>query len=256
MDQPIDPADEFHEVAKRFPEPFRLLIKQSTASTNDDARELAAAGAADGLIVLALDQTAGRGRRGAAWFSEPHDSLALSIVLRPVHPKALWPRLALASGLAVAEAFESFGAATGIKWPNDVWIGGKKAAGILVEAGPDFAIVGIGLNIGTRRFPTEVRDLATSLDLATGRRHPRAEVLSALIGRLARRRHQIGSDFDQVLDAVRQRCVLRGHRVSFLVGNQAHVGTVENIAPGGELLVRGAQGVEKFLQADEIRILG
>jgi BirA family biotin operon repressor/biotin-[acetyl-CoA-carboxylase] ligase len=256
MTQPIDPAGEFHEVAKRFPDPFRLLIRQSTASTNDDARELAAAGAPDGRIVLALEQTAGRGRRGAAWFSEPHESLALSIVLRPAQPKALWPRLALASGLAVAEALEFFGAATGIKWPNDVWIGEKKTAGILVEAGPDFAIVGIGLNIGTRHFPTEVRDIATSLDLATGRRHSRAEVLVALIGRLAHRRHQIGADFEQVLDAVRQRCVLRGHRVSFLVGDQAHAGTVEGIAHGGELLIRGPHGIEKFLQADEIRILG
>ena len=251
-----DPAGEFHDVASRFPDPFHLFIKPSTASTNDDARELAAAGAPEGRIVLALEQTAGRGRRGAAWFADPGGSLALSIILRPTQAKGLWPRLALASGLAVAETLEFFGAATGIKWPNDVWIDGRKTAGILVEAGPDFAIVGIGLNVGTRQFPDDVRHIATSLDLATGRQHSRAEVLAALVARLASRRLQIDSGFDDLLDAVRQRCVLRGHLVSFLIGDQAKSGIVEGIAPGGELLVRGPNGVEKLLQADEIRIVG
>ncbi|RYD26033.1 MAG: biotin--[acetyl-CoA-carboxylase] ligase, partial [Verrucomicrobiaceae bacterium] len=91
-----------------LPEPFRLLIKQSVDSTNDEARRLAEQGMPEGLVVITDRQTQGRGRRGAAWFSPPGESLAFSVLLRPDAPKALWPRLALVAGLAVAEALEEF----------------------------------------------------------------------------------------------------------------------------------------------------
>src|SRR6478735_9128147 len=111
--------EDFTRVAADFPEPFRLLVRESVESTNDEVRILAQTGAPDGLVVLAERQTAGRGRRGAAWFSQAGESLAFSVLLRPDEPKALWPRLALAAGLAVTEAVESFGTQPGIKWPND-----------------------------------------------------------------------------------------------------------------------------------------
>src|SRR5512134_2109839 len=165
-------TDDFTGIASEFPDPFRLLIRETAGSTNDELRALAAAGSPDGLVLLALQQTAGRGRRGAAWFCPAGESLAFSILVRPAEPKALWPRLALAAGLAVAEAAESFGPPAGIKWPNDVWIGRRKVAGILVEAGPDFAIVGIGLNVHTTSFPAEVSEIATSLRIASGLETP------------------------------------------------------------------------------------
>lgn len=248
-------TDEFTGTAAAFPEPFRLLIRESAGSTNDELRALALAGSADGLVLLALHQTAGRGRRGAPWFSPPEASLAFSILVRPPEPRALWPRLALAAGLAVAEAVESFGIPAGIKWPNDVWIHHRKVAGILVEAGADFAIVGIGLNVNTRAFPKAVKDLATSLHLETARDLPRHEVLGAIIHHFARRRTAIGADFAPLLDAVRQRCVLTGHRVSLLTAHGPRLGTVEGIAPGGELWLRTPTGLECLIQADEIRIL-
>ncbi len=245
-------SDEFS--ADAFPEPFRLLVRASAGSTNDELRALAQAGAGDGLVLLALRQTTGRGRRGAPWFSPPATSLAFSILLRPNEPKPLWPRLALAAGLAVAEAVESFGVHAGIKWPNDVWIDHRKLAGTLVEAGQDFAIVGIGLNINTREFPPEVADIATSLSLATQRDHPRQGVLTAIIRRFARRRLQIDGDFDDLLAAVRHRCVLTGQRVTLTTANGQKSGVVEGIAPGGELWLRSAAGLERLIQADEIRI--
>ena len=245
---------EFTASAALFPEPFRLLIRESAASTNDEVRELAQAGTPDGLVLLALQQTTGRGRRGAPWFTQAETSLAFSILVRPQEPKALWPRLALAAGLAVAEAVESLGAAAGIKWPNDVWIHQRKVAGILVEAGADFAIVGIGLNVNTREFPAEVADIATSLRLATQRDHPRHEVLGAILRRFALRRTQIGGDFPELLDAVRQRCVLTGQRVTLTTASGPKHGVVEGLAPGGELLLRTAAGLERLIQADEIRI--
>lgn len=248
-------TDDFPAAAAGFPDPFRLMVRETAGSTNDEVRLLAQNGAPGGLVLLALQQTAGRGRRGAAWFSPPGESLAFSILVRPEEPKALWPRLALATGLAVAEAVESFGPAPGIKWPNDVWIGKRKVAGILVEAGRDFAVVGIGLNVNTREFPAEVADIATSLRAETGRDLLRHEVLAAIIRRFARRQSQIGADFDEVMEAVRQRCVLTGHRVSFTTSRGPGQGTVEGIAPGGELMLRSPAGLEHLVQADEIRIL-
>lgn len=248
-------SDEFAAIAHDFPDPFRLLIRETVDSTNDDLRALACGGAADGLVLLALRQTAGRGRRGAAWFSPAGESLAISILVRPQESKALWPRLALAAGLAIAEAVESFGPPTGIKWPNDVWIGRRKVAGILVDAGSDFAIVGIGLNVLTTQFPPEVSEIATSLSLETGQNPPRAEVLAAVVRRFAIRRKQIGSDFNDLLNAVRQRCVLTNHRVSLSTSGGLKQGIVEGIAQGGELLLRTESGLESLIQADEVRIL-
>lgn len=247
--------DDFPSAAADFPDPFRLLIRESAGSTNDEARALAAKGAADGLVVLALEQTAGRGRRGAAWFAPAGESLAFSIVVRPQEPKSLWPRLALATGLAVAEAAESFGVPAGIKWPNDVWISGRKVAGILVEAGPDFVIVGIGLNVNTTCFPQAVAEIATSLQLESGRPLPRQAVLAALIRRFAVRRSQIDSGFGTLLDGVRQRCVLTGREVSLSTPQGPRIGTVEGIAPGGGLLLRSGGTLETLIQADEVRPL-
>lgn len=245
--------DDFSAVT--FPDPFRLLVRESAGSTNDEVRTLAVAGEPAGLVLLALSQSSGRGRRGARWFSPPATALAFSILLRPQDPKPLWPRLALAAGLAVAEAVESFGVGAGIKWPNDVWVGQRKVAGILVEAGTDFAIVGIGLNINTREFPADVADIATSLHLETQRDHPRHEVLDAIIRHFSLRQTQIGGDFHELLDAVRQRCVLTGQQVTLTTASGPKTGIIEGIAPGGELWLRTATGLERLIQADEIRLI-
>lgn len=248
-------GENFSEAAADFPEPFRLFVRETVESTNDEVRQLAQSGAADGVIVLAERQTAGRGRRGAAWFSPPGESLAFSILVRPKEPKALWPRLALAAGVAVAEAVEASGVESGIKWPNDVWIGGKKAAGILVEAGSDFAVVGIGLNVNSTGFPPEVADIATSMRIEAGREFHRPQVLGEIIRRFARRRLQVGQDFDELISAVSVRCVLTGKRVSLSTGGGPRIGKVVGIAPGGELLLQTDHGIERLIQADEVRLL-
>ena len=248
-------CDDINAAAADFPEPFRLLTRESVESTNDEVRALAEAGAPDGLIVLAERQTAGRGRRGAAWFSPAGESLAFSILVRPEDPKALWPRLALAAGLAVAEAIEAFGIQAGIKWPNDVWIGQRKVAGILVEAGKDFVVVGIGLNVNTTTFPPEVSAIATSLQIETSHHLSRAEVLGEVIRKFAGRRLQIGMDFNDLIAAVRLRCVLTGKRVGLTTANGPKIGTVEGISPGGELMLRTGDGLERLIQADEVRLL-
>jgi BirA family biotin operon repressor/biotin-[acetyl-CoA-carboxylase] ligase len=238
-----------------LPAPFTLCLREELASTNDEARRLADEGAPDGLVVVAERQTAGRGRRGAGWFAEPGKSLAFSIVVRPPEPKSRWPRLALAAGLAVAEAAEAYVPLVGIKWPNDVWIDGRKVAGILVEAGADFAVVGIGINVNVAEFPPAVADLATSLEMAAGRPLERDAVLTGILERFRLRQGQLECGFDDLLRAVRVRCVLSGHEVTMTTANGPRRGWIEGLGPGGELLLRTAAGLERIIQADEVRLV-
>jgi len=247
--------EDFHAMAASLPDPFRLLLRENATSTNDELRLLAEAGAREGQILLAENQSAGRGRRGTAWFSSGGESLAFSILLRPQEPKALWPRLALASGLALAEAFGKIGVEALIKWPNDVWLQQRKVAGILVESGKDFVIIGIGINVNTLKFPPEVALSATSLQLAAGQPFSRADVLAAVIHQLPQRWAQIGNDFETLLEGVRLRCALTGHHVSLQTSSGQKTGWIEGISPGGELILRTTEGLETLMQADEIRFM-
>lgn len=236
-----------------LPEGWRLLVLEETDSTNDEARRRA--GEAEGLVVLAERQTAGRGRRGAVWYSAPDEDLTFSVLLRPDEPKALWPRLSLAVGLAVAEALGKLGVEAEIKWPNDVRVGGKKMCGILVEAGSDHAAVGIGLNVGAESFPEAIAASATSLRLERGSEISRTEALETLLAELAGWMREIGAGFPDVLRKVRVRCALSGKRVRLVSGDGLIEGRVREIGDAGELVVETVDGVKRVLQAHEVREL-
>ncbi len=245
--------NEFTPIAALMPDPFRILWREKVSSTNDELREFALQGMAEGLVLIAEEQTAGRGRRGAVWISPKGENLSFSVLLRPVEPKALWHRLSLAAGLAVAEALEKFVRQAEIKWPNDVKVSGNKIAGILVEAGADFVIVGIGINVNSTGFPEELA--ATSLREENGRDADRAEVLLEVITRLARHSRAIGADFGELLASIRERCALTGHRVSFQSAGRRREGLVRGIGSAGELLVEIDGKTEALVQADEVRIV-
>src|SRR3954447_20329674 len=176
-----------------------------TDSTNERARELATAGAPHGTLVTADEQEAGRGRQGRAWTAPTRSAVLMSVVLRE-----LSETLPLSAAVAVCEALPL---EAQIKWPNDVWIDGRKVSGILVEGRPQegWAVLGLGVNVSTAReeFPKELRDTATSLRIA-GDGRERAEVLSALLAALERR---VGQGPADVLPAWRERDALRGRRV-------------------------------------------
>lgn len=248
-------SDSLTQAARDFPDPFRLLVREEAASTNDDLHELARQGAPHGLVLTTLRQTAGRGRRGNAWHAAPGESLALSILLRPTEAKSRWPRLALASGLAIAETIESFGIPAGIKWPNDVWLDQRKVAGILVEAGENHVIIGIGINVNTTTFPPEIAGIATSLHQHLGTRLPCGDVLTRLIHRIAIRHRQIGEDFPLVIESIRERCVLTGNRASLQTAHGTLTGTIQGIAGSGELLVHDGTMLHRLIQADEVRLI-
>lgn len=239
-----------------LPEGYRLDYRDTTGSTNDDVRQLGREGAAAGAVVVAGKQEAGRGRRGAAWVSPPGEGLAFSVLLRPSENKALWPRLSLAAGLAVAEGLDRFGVAAEVKWPNDVWVGGKKIAGILVEAGDDFVVAGIGINVGVTEFPEVLVDSATSLALECGEPPALPMVLAAVLERFGVWQAKVGQDFPELIRHFRVRCALTDHEVTLISAEGVLHGTVKGIGDGGELLLQTADGIRKLVQADEVRVVG
>ncbi|MES1205299.1 MAG: biotin--[acetyl-CoA-carboxylase] ligase [Pseudomonadota bacterium] len=171
----------------------RHLHVPACTSTNDIAAAEARAGAAEGLLVTADEQTAGRGRLGRTWHSPPGTNLMLSLLLRPKRPAAEIPTLTLLAGGALSAAIRALGFETRVKWPNDLLLraGGreKKVAGILTEASSEggrigHVVVGIGLNVNTEGFPDELSSKATSLRIARGAALSRVEVLARMLGAL------------------------------------------------------------------------
>jgi len=173
----------------------RVFYYRSLASTNDRALELAAAGEPEGVMVLAEEQTEGRGRRARSWQSAPNLGIYVSIVLRPGIAAPRAPLLTLVAAVAVTRALQDqAGVGARIKWPNDVMAGGRKIAGILAESrGGDpivrDVVLGIGVNVnqGEEDFPPGIRSTATSVRIATGQTADRTALLAVILEECERR---------------------------------------------------------------------
>ncbi|HEY7632790.1 MAG TPA: biotin--[acetyl-CoA-carboxylase] ligase [Thermoleophilaceae bacterium] len=225
---------------------------RTTDSTNERAKELALGGAPHGTLVTADEQTAGRGRQGRQWVAPPGKALLMSVVLR--HLGGAQAHLPLAAALAACEAAELSAPPVHctIKWPNDVWIDGRKLAGILVEGRPQegWAVLGIGLNVATSEdeFPEELRGLATSLSAATGNEPPPLEtVLDHLLRELDAR---LDDSPDAIVTSWRERDALRGQPVRW----QGGAGTATGIDDSGALIVETSTG-RVTLDAGEVHLL-
>ena len=211
-----------------------------TDSTNERAKELAAVGAPHGTLVTADEQMAGRGRQGREWTAPPRSAVLMSVVLRELDE-----RLPLTAAVALCEALPVEAA---IKWPNDVWIEGRKVAGILVEGRPQkgWAVLGIGVNVTTRAFPPDLAESATSLHLA-GIEEEAEAVLAALLRSLD---EWLAAPPARVLDAWRSRDALKGQRVRWAGGD----GVASGIDDSGALVVETSSG-QVALDAGEIHLL-
>jgi BirA family transcriptional regulator, biotin operon repressor / biotin---[acetyl-CoA-carboxylase] ligase len=225
------------------------------ASTNDRGRELALAGAPHGTVVTAERQTAGRGRQGRTWTAPAGRALTLSVLARMEASRM--ELLPLAVALAVCEACEGTAAVEcSVKWPNDVWIDGRKVAGILIEARPQeaWAIVGIGLNVDTalEDFPDELRESATSLRIATGAPVAREPVLGALFDRLAKWLDELGKP-GRVTAGFRERDALYGRQITWTQDSRRMSGEARGIDDNGALVVFTGES-EVHLDAGEVHL--
>jgi BirA family transcriptional regulator, biotin operon repressor / biotin---[acetyl-CoA-carboxylase] ligase len=257
-----------------------LEVVASLPSTMARAGELAAAGAPEGATVVADRQTEGRGRLGRGWVAPPGSSLLLSVVLRPPLPRdAMWLTVA-AAGVALAGAVEAVaaravavdrgagpeppGPLVGLKWPNDLEVDGRKAAGLLAEAHlegqrPTWVVLGMGVNVAQRRedFPPELAGRATSLALALQAPVDRAALLGAWAERfLEGYRHLAAGEPGPTLAAYRRRLVTLGRRVrAERVGAEPVVGTAVDLTATGGLVVQTASGARVAVLAGDVHHL-
>jgi BirA family biotin operon repressor/biotin-[acetyl-CoA-carboxylase] ligase len=239
---------------------------ESTDSTQRVARELARAGAPEGVLVVAERQTAGRGRLGREWHSPAGVNLYASLVLRPAVAPAAMPQLALVVGVAVAAAVEeASGRRPGLKWPNDVLLDGRKVAGVLTEMDSEldrvhFAIAGIGVNLNApaSAFPRALRDKATSIFAATGRRVDRAAFAARLLAALeARYGRWLEVGFATGVRAEWESySSLTGRRVRVAAADGAVAGEVLGLDTDGALRLRAADGRTQRVVAGEVTVQG
>jgi BirA family biotin operon repressor/biotin-[acetyl-CoA-carboxylase] ligase len=239
-----------------------VRVVADTGSTNADVTAAAKGGEAEGLVLLAEHQSAGRGRLGRPWTAPPRASLAVSLLLRPrAVPAQHWPWLPLLTGGAVVEAVRRVAEVPAVlKWPNDVLVGDRKLAGILVErvdtaVGPA-AVVGLGLNVST--LPEELPAGATSL-VAEGAANPRRDALVQAVlrfveGQYVRWRDEAGTG-SWLAAAYRTRCVTLGRTVrARLPGGAVLEGAAVDVDADGRLLVDTATGRTALGAGDVVHV--
>lgn len=238
----------------------RIFHFFKTDSTNTVAMHLGEQGEPHGTLVIAEEQTAGRGRAGRSWIAEKSAGITCSILLRPQIPPAYAPLLTLVAGLAGRDAAaEELTGIPDIRWPNDLLIDGKKFCGILTEmhAEPDrihYAVIGIGMNVNQTKMPSDLADIATSLRIETGKTHSRLELLIRLLRYLDRYYNQFLAEgaapilrrFSEVSS------YFEGKRVQITTSAETFTGTTAGLEPSGVLRVArdDGRGVEAVLSGD------
>lgn len=266
VDAPLEAA----AILARLPESRRIgsaiKVLGETSSTNDVAGRLGREGAPEGVAVFAERQNAGRGRLSRRWESPPRCGLWFSLLLRPEFSLAIWARLTTWAAVGVARGLEEAlqGCRGMVKWPNDIYLGGKKAVGILCEsaAGPGgYAVVGIGVNVNQQitDFPEELRARATSLretvgpDAAPLDRHA---VAAALLRQLDALYPLVENNFGEIVEEAQRRSVLIGRSLTVHAPNETYHAMAEGLEPDGSLRVRCADGTLRLISGGEVSITG
>lgn len=228
-----------------------IRVFRETASTSDVVEKLARDGAAEGVVVFAESQSAGRGRLGRHWVSPAGKGLWFSVLLRPPLRPQETTRLTVAAAVAVARAVRrQTGLLPEVKWPNDLLLGGRKFAGILTELSGEqdrvrHAVLGIGLdvNVAATDLPAELRRCATSLRLALGRPVPRAELAVAILRELETDyRRALDGRFEELADEWEGLCTTLGRQIAVEVGGRRLRGRAEALDTDGALLMRTEHG--------------
>ena len=237
-----------------------IHVYRSVSSTNRVLRDLAADGAPEGCVILAGEQTAGRGRRGRSFFSPPDTGLYLSVLLRPREDWGQKPTaLTTMAAVAACEAIEAVsGRAASIKWVNDVYLDGKKVCGILTEAAIgleagalDYAVVGVGINVSPPRdgFPDDLTPIAGTVfpaPVSDGKNRLAAEFLNRFLACYRKP--------DNYAARYRARCRFLGRPITVLSPEGAWPAVALDVDEECRLLVRGRDGKERTLFSGEIRI--
>src|ERR1700741_546408 len=238
----------------------RIFHFFKTDSTNRVALELGHAGEPEGAVVLAEEQTSGRGRAGRTWHSERAAGIYATLLLRPKISPVQAPLLTMMAGLSAHAAIQSqTGLQPDVKWPNDLMLNGKKVGGILTEMHAEttsvrFVIVGIGINVNQQDFPSELSRVATSLRLEAGKNQSRLELLARLL-------REFETDYNRFLhdgsSSVTERFTqissyALGKKVRVTNGNETYVGVTAGLRPEGLLQVQREDGAVVTVLAGDV----
>ncbi len=241
----------------------RILVYDSIDSTNNEAKRQAENRAAQGLLVIGEEQTAGRGRRGRVWESAKGEGIFMSLLLKPNINPGCASMLTLVMGLAIRDALEEVcGLDAKIKWPNDIICSGKKICGILTEMSAQIdyinhIVIGIGINVHHTHFPQEVEAVATSIALECGKSISRAQLVASCLRRFERY-YEIfveTEDLSALREQYNQQLINCGRGVRVLDYKEEYTGIAQGINAQGELLVQTADGVRQ-VGAGEVSVRG
>ena len=238
----------------------RIVHYFRTDSTNNVALSLAAKEEPSGTVVVAEEQTAGRGRLGRSWYSEPTNGIYTSIILRPPLAPAAAPVLTLMAGVAAHQAIRATTElSVDIRWPNDLVLNGKKVCGILTEMSAELdrlhaVVLGIGINVNHREMPPELKAIATSLRIEGRKSYSRAHLLVTLLKELERHYRLLLAEGNNAIIArwAAASTYAEGKRVRVRANTGESLATTAGVEPSGALRVRYDDGREESLHAGEI----
>lgn len=240
-----------------------LIVLDSVGSTNDYLKELGAKGAEAGTVVIAREQTAGKGRLGRSWQSKKDDCVALSVLLRPNKTPMEISSITPLTGLAMCRAINDFCMLNSrIKWPNDIIVGKKKIVGILTELSAEFdriefVVTGIGINVSQAEFPDDIAHKATSVLLETGRHINKNAFVAFVLNRLER--ELVNSHYSlsgQAVDEYSELCATIGRQVTFTRGRRKITGMAVSVNSSGELEVMLSNGIIAKVNSGEVTVQG
>ncbi len=231
-----------------------------TDSTNAEALKLAANGAEHGTVVVAEEQTAGRGRLGRVWFSEKSSGIYTSIILRPALAPSAAPVLTLMAGLAAQKAVTTVtGLSVDIRWPNDLLVNGKKVCGILTEMSAEVdrlhaVVLGIGINVNHSLMPTELENIATSLRMEAHRGISRVQVLVTLLREIERHYQLLLKGGNKAVTGRWEAAssFAHGKRVRVVTAAGEALATTTGVEPSGALKIQYDDGRNESLVAGEV----
>lgn len=241
----------------------QILQFDSLPSTNLEAARQAIEGAAEGVCVVAAEQTAGRGRLQREWVSPKNAGLYFSIILRPPFEQSVWPLLTLMAAIAVQDALlDSCALKTDIKWPNDILVDETKLAGILAETVETplgrAVVLGIGINLTSGSFPPDLHRVATSVESATGKGPDAEVILGALVHALLTQYEllqQDGGPKTIVGEWCARSSYCQGKRVRVIESNGSLVGTTRGLECDGALRVQTDQGEIRIVRAGDVTVV-
>lgn len=242
----------------------KIIYYKQLDSTNTEIARLAVEGAAHGTVVVADEQTAGKGRRGRGWESPAGENIYMSILIRPDCLPDRAPMLTLVMAYSVAKVLKEHGFLdVQIKWPNDLVLSGKKICGILTEMQLkdneiDYVVVGVGINVNTSMFPKELKDTATSLYLESGRVSERETLVETIVEQFDEEYRQFleTQDLSFLKEAYNDMLVNVAREVRVLEPGNEYTAYAQGINYEGELLVRTTDGEEKRIYAGEVSVRG